>query len=229
MAITVFPAPSSGGGAAMTQKIDIITATASWVAPVGVTRVEIILCGGGGGGGGAQAGVQTPGTAGAGSVFYNMLTVSPGTSYTVTIGGGGAGGNDMANGTTGTSSSFGALMTATGGTGGRYGDGAAVFGSVPAGLGGSGSPGTSNSTNQPSSAPGSPGAHGYGGGGSGGASMNSRVGGTSNGAGRGGLFDTDGVAALANTGAGGGGAGGGNVARRGGNGSSGIAIIKYWS
>ncbi len=51
MSVTVFPAPSTGGGS-KTQKTEIIKSTQSWTAPAGVDKVEVILCGGGGAGGG---------------------------------------------------------------------------------------------------------------------------------------------------------------------------------
>jgi hypothetical protein len=60
---------------------------------------------------------------------------------------------------------------------------------------------------------------------------NGNVGSASNGAGRGGLFEANGTAGIANSGSGGGGGGGTNLAvgKTGGAGGSGICIIKYWA
>jgi hypothetical protein len=67
-----------------------------------------------------------------------MVTVTPGTTYTITIGGGGTGGVSGAqSGTSGGTSSFGALMSATGGAGGGG----------PGGANGSGSGGTLRNLN----------------------------------------------------------------------------------
>lgn len=185
-----------------TQKTVVITSTQSWTAPNGVTSIETVLCGGGSGGT-----TQYPGRGGAGSVFYDVLTVVPGTSYTITIGAGGSGG-----GGTGGTSSIGSLLSATGATP-----------TVAAGLGGHGGVGlfvgTAPATN------GSVGAYGYGGGGGGGGNQSYNAGGGSSGGGFGGNSST-GQAAKANSGSGG---GGGNVdGSAGGAGGSGICIIKYW-
>lgn len=86
----------------------------SWTAPTGVTQVEVLVVGGGGGGGGNKAG----GGGGGGVIYNSAYTVTPGSSYTVTVGAGGAGANGSTNaGSTGGSSVFDAL-TATGGGGG---------------------------------------------------------------------------------------------------------------
>ncbi len=60
---------------------------APWTAPSGVTSVEVLVVAGGGGAGGLGGG----GGAG-GVVHHTSKSVSPGTSYTVTVGTGGAGG-----------------------------------------------------------------------------------------------------------------------------------------
>lgn len=142
------------------QKTDIIKSTQSWTAPADVTSIEIILCGGGGGGGNyysGTSGLDWQGAGGGGSVFYDKLSVTPGSSYTVTIGAGGAGNS------VGGTSSFGALMTAVGGSNGS--------GSTPGAAAGLGGPGgfydaTGSPYNQRMSiSNGTPGAFGYGGGG----------------------------------------------------------------
>ena len=71
---------------------------------------------GGGGGGGTDG--CTGGTGGYGGYGLGIYTVTPGTTYTVTVGAGGAGGNSVpSNGSAGGTSSFGALLSATGGGG----------------------------------------------------------------------------------------------------------------
>ena len=76
---------ASGGGKFNYQEFNSST---TWTAPAGCTSVNIFLVAGGGGGGGdgnvSQAG---GGGGGGGTVLKRPLAVTPGTSYTVTIGG----------------------------------------------------------------------------------------------------------------------------------------------
>lgn len=115
MASTVFPAPSAG----VTQKVQEFTSTGTFTAPSNCYSVEVFLVGAGGGGGGFPAGNPGKGGGGGGGevITSRKISVTPGTSYTVTIGAGGAGG--AANtGAVGNDSSFGSLLTAYGGGGG---------------------------------------------------------------------------------------------------------------
>jgi hypothetical protein len=65
--------------------IQSFTATGEWVCPTGVTEVEYLVVAGGGGGGWAGGG-------GAGGFRTGTgLSVTSGTSYTITVGAGGAG------------------------------------------------------------------------------------------------------------------------------------------
>ena len=93
--------------------------TTSWVAPPGVTSVAVLVVGGGGGGGGCDsAGANGTGGGGAGGVVYNSsFSVTPGNSYTVTVGAGGTPGTGTATGGTGSNSVF-STLTAYGGGGG---------------------------------------------------------------------------------------------------------------
>lgn len=208
-----------------TQKTEVITSTQSWTAPTGVTKVEVILCGGGGGGAGAPSGGYS--TGGAGSVDYSVLTVTPGTSYTITIGAGGAG-TTSDYGTVGSTSSFGALFSVPGGSRGvnPWNIGGTAFAQGTR-LGGSGGAPRHHSAAY-FGGDGSPGAFGFGGGGGGGGQANFAGVGPS-GAGAGGTTsgNTSGTNANANTGSGGGGTGG--QYGTGGSGGSGICVIKYWS
>jgi hypothetical protein len=101
-------APSGGE-----YQYQLFAASGSWTCPTGVTRAKISIFGAGGGGSGSCGG----GIGGFGGNGWNYFTVTPGTTYTVTIGTGGTGSN-VGNGTAGGTSSFGALISATGGGGG---------------------------------------------------------------------------------------------------------------
>lgn len=241
MAISVI---GGAAPAARYERTDRITSTQSWTAPADVTRVEIILCGGGGGGS-EIASSSIGGGGGGGSVDYSVLTVTPLTAYTITIGAGGAGRQNSLGGTgfDGGSSSFGALLTIGGGGGGGITSPSTAhnIGGLRAGLGGDGGGGLSYQSATGTFSPtqsGGPGAHNLGGGGGGGIADNFRFeiapGNAVNGGGRGGdARNLGGLNGVANTGGGGGGGRGANnpsgSIRNGGNGGSGVAIIKYWS
>jgi hypothetical protein len=83
----------------------------SWTAPAGVTSIELLAVAGGGGGGSDLAG-----GGGAGGLIYNSaFAVTPGTTYTVTVGAGGLGGQAVRQstsvGTNGSNSVFNNLIT----------------------------------------------------------------------------------------------------------------------
>lgn len=193
-----------------------IDSTQGWVAydgfsttPIGPYSVDYLVIAGGGGGG---AGYESGG-GGAGGFLTSTLTLTPGTSYTITVGGGGAGypaysgGWQSTQAASGTNSAISPSVTALGGGGGSQasggsglaggsGGGGARGGVGGAGTAGQGSPGgTSNS-----------GAPNYGGGGGGGAGGTGGNGSTTNGgAGGNGLSST--LSGSATTYAGGGGGG----------------------
>jgi len=125
MAVTVFPTPTAPVSTTKSPTFVIINSTQSWSAPTGVNQIELLLVGGGGGGGGASVGNHNSGAGGGGGVLSQMITVVPGTSYTVTIGAGGAaaGADSNAAGGVGTSSTFGSLVTSFGGSGGSSANG----------------------------------------------------------------------------------------------------------
>ena len=221
-----------------------IIGTTSWTAPAGVTSVEYLVVGGGGGGGnGYDSGGG--GGAGGGMVLTGTLSVTPGNSYTVTVGDGGIGGADTRaniSGTDGGSSVFDSI-TATGGQGG-YGSRTA-----PGGAGVGGDAQNSNITSGRAGNGGAGGSAGGGGGGAGGngtnriSSSSAGVGGvgitssisgfvvTYGGGGNGGTANVDnnnGAAGTANTGKGGGaGSATGSNSGGGGNGGSGVVVLKY--
>ena len=91
MASTVFPA--AGGG--VTKQQTDFTESGTWTAPAGVYSAEFLVVGAGGSGGGLLSSLVTQYTAsgggGGGGVKNINLTVTPGTSYTITIGAKGTG------------------------------------------------------------------------------------------------------------------------------------------
>jgi hypothetical protein len=127
-----------------------LTGSGTWTAPAGVTTVEYLVVGGGGGGG-AGSGTGAGGGGGGGSVQIGTFSVTPGTSYSYTVGTGGAGGTTPGGGETdgvvGVDSAFSTVIAKGGGQGyksrstnssGFYGKGgSAQSGSTPT-TGGSG-------------------------------------------------------------------------------------------
>ncbi|MEY4068717.1 MAG: hypothetical protein RLZZ332_1053, partial [Actinomycetota bacterium] len=120
------------------------TGSTTWTAPQGVTAVDLLVVGGGGGGAGRHGG----GGGAGGFVEATSYSVTPGSSYAVTIGAGGSGAasrNDSTQdpGQNGSASTFllsGVGVTANGGNGATSQTGAASGsgsgGSVSSGNGG---------------------------------------------------------------------------------------------
>jgi len=96
------------------------TGTYTWIAPVGVTSVTVQAWGGGGSG--ANGGNADGGGGGGGAYASSVITVTPGTTYTVIAGAGGVlntNGTTRQTGVNGGSSSFdNNLVVAAGGKGG---------------------------------------------------------------------------------------------------------------
>jgi len=112
-------------------KADVFTASGSWVCPTGVTGVFVTLQGGGAGGGGGHSGGTGGGGGGGGGLADRLFrTVTPGTTYSVTVattaaGGapsaaGSGGGNTIFDGVT-AKGSFGGYAGSGGGSGGVWG------------------------------------------------------------------------------------------------------------
>lgn len=228
----------SGGGASKIQKTEKITSTQSWTVPADVEQVEVILCGGGGSG----AIVTSAGAGGGGgSADYALLSVTPGESFTITIGAGGAGTKGYANayGNNGTSSSFGSYFSVEPGIGGGrenyspYNENWQLYGGKGGGKGSRGGVGMDSTTDVTMDA--GVGFMGYGAGGGWGGKQVWQSGAASNGAGAGGNYQIIAENAKANTGGGGGGhscsglSPVGNGDGGAGNGGSGVCIIKYWT
>jgi hypothetical protein len=114
--------PDTGGAgwvAFPNHGMQVFAASGTFTVPAGVTRIKVRVWGGGGGGGGALNNLCAAIGGSAGGYAEGTFSVTPGATYTVTIGGGGPagatlGGNGSAGGTTG----FGPLLSATGGGGG---------------------------------------------------------------------------------------------------------------
>jgi hypothetical protein len=95
--------------------------TTSWLAPTGVTSVEVLVVAGGGGGGRSGSSGSDPGGGGGGGgglVYNSSYQVVPGTGYTVTVGNGGSGASSVGSGTNGGNSVFDTIIALGGGGGG---------------------------------------------------------------------------------------------------------------
>lgn len=181
-----------------TVKTFTTVGTTSWTAPSDVNQVEVLVVAGGGAGGGGQSGtfsgIATPNTGGGsggqgphgpggaggggggGGVIYNSAyAVTPGQTYTVTVGDGGTS-NISASGNNGGNSVFGSLVAIGGGGGSSYTAGGPKSGgsggggdgpSGSAGAPGAGTPGQGFAGGQAQNynSPGYPGAGGGGAGG----------------------------------------------------------------
>lgn len=98
------------------QTTDVRTAgTGTFTVPCGVTSITVECWGGGGGGGGTGNTTARKGGGGGGAYARSVLPVSPGQTFTFTVGAGGAGGSGNADGENGTASNFGNLVIAAGG------------------------------------------------------------------------------------------------------------------
>lgn len=226
---------------------DYFTSNGSWVCPAGVTNILVIGCGAGGGGGGGNADGAGGGGAAIQSTVY--VGVTPGNSYSITIGVGGAGGAGSSAGNDGSDTIFGSnLAVFTGASGAaealtqnpgvsvrdtEYPNNISAYShfSQP-GMGGFGGlygsyladDGVCNLVGGFVGGAGGAQVTGHGGGG-GGAAGPQGNGGSGGNASTG--VGTSGSNASTNTGAGGGGGGGGTGTTTGGNGGSGYLYIVY--
>ncbi|HFN9836242.1 TPA: hypothetical protein ACHH4S_004142 [Yersinia enterocolitica] len=131
--LTNVPAALSNLGLGM-RGTAVFTSTATWTCPAGVTTVYIDACGGGGGGAyGTLNATGGGGGGGAQAVRRSAINVSPGQTYTITIGlGGVAGVTGAVDGGNGGVTSLGSLISLAGGVGGKNNG----TGSAPGGSGG---------------------------------------------------------------------------------------------
>lgn len=92
------------------------TSNGSFLAPGGVYGVVVTMCGGGGGGATGMSDIMPSG--GAGQFIQRYVSVTPYTTYAITIGSGGAPGANSGNsGASGGTTSFASLASAAGGGG----------------------------------------------------------------------------------------------------------------
>ena len=207
------------------------TSNSTFVAPAGVSSIDLLIVAGGGGGGCPRTATTTgSGGGGAGGMLYGSYSVTPGSSYAITIGAGGASQSSTNTvGNNGSNTTF-ASITANGGGGGAAGGSGGNNGGSGGGAGGSatqsnvstltgyGNNGGVNNNNNPYVGSGGGGSGGVGGGGgsSGGTGGAGRsfLGYTLAGGGGGGVRNTWGG------GAGGGQAGGGSGGTNGSGGGS---------
>ena len=251
-----------GGQPGTSQRSVFTTAGAfSGTAPAWANSAIVYLVGGGGGGGGGAVSTTAFGGGGgaaAGTVVARSIPVTPGASYSGSVGAGGAGGAG-GNGTRGTNTTLtttgllGIALTATGGQYGNVGQsgataGGGIYGVASSSTGiafspGSGGLGTSSTTIN-SSGPipfgASGGAGGYPStvtgtvGGKGGGGGSTTTGASGNGANTGFTTGTDGTAgeSSSSTSPGGGGGGGGGAAYSGTPGSGGAggtgSVVIIW-
>lgn len=114
----------------------VFNSSGTFTPTTNITRADYLVIAGGGsggsGGGGAGGLRSTVGATGGGGSLESALSLSSGSTYTVTIGGGGAGGGgESLAGTQGSNSTFSTITSTGGGAGGRYS-------AVAGGSGGSG-------------------------------------------------------------------------------------------
>ncbi|HBG71709.1 MAG: hypothetical protein A2W93_06640 [Bacteroidetes bacterium GWF2_43_63] len=215
------------------------TTSGSWTCPAGVTSVTVECWGAGGGGG---YGISTKGAAGGGggggAYASSVVSVTPGNSYTITIGAGGSGGTSTGTAAiAGEASSFNTTsVIAAGG-----GAGTGVTSNTSGGAGAGGTVAASTGSTKYAGGAGAAGVNGTastcggGGGGAGastsasGASASLRAGGTGTAPGGSGGSGADNAAGTAGSTYGGGGAGGhrNNTSNAGGAGASGYIRITY--
>ena len=148
--------------------------TYTWTAPSGVTSVKALVIAGGGGG------ADNGGGGGAGGMVYNAaVSVTPGTSYTVTVGSGGRGGDTSSNTSqNGRDSVFSSITAVGGGRGSQQGvngpgnGGSGGGGSYTNTTGGTGTAGQGNNGGTGNYGNGGNTYYGAGGGGAGGVGLN---------------------------------------------------------
>jgi hypothetical protein len=182
-----------------TVVIQTYTSSTTWTAPSGVTSVEYLVVGGGGGGGSYGGGGGAGGFRTAAG-----YAVTPGNTYTVTVGAGGVGGTSNNRGTNGGDSVFSGITSLGGGGGGSSGTnngrngGSGGGGERSTGSGGTGTAGQGNN-----GAAGRGSSPYYGGGGGGASAVGTSGSGTT--AGSGGAGTSSSISGVSVTYAGGGG------------------------
>ena len=215
------------------QVIVNFPSSSTWTCPSNVTSIQVTAYGGGGGGGRGGSANRNGGGGGGGGAYTENLTVpvTPGVTYTITIGAPGSGGTTgTPNGGNGgqTTATFDSstTITANGGFGGLAYVNAATGGAGGAGGTRNGGTGGTGATNGSGGGGGCAGTTSNGGaGGAGGTTTGGTAGGGSAGTGGAGII-TNGNPGNAGINYGGGGSGGTN-ASNGGAGAGGFMTITY--
>jgi hypothetical protein len=218
--------PETGGKSFVTSNVNAgvvksftTTGTTSWTAPSDVTSVEVLVVAGGGQGGSSHGG----GGGGGGVIYNNAYPVTPGQTYTVTVGAGGYVNTPASN--SGNNSQFGNL-TAIGGGAGGYEGVAGYTGGSGGGGGGKTTGSAAGTAGQGFASGAGSNSVGYGGGGGGGAGAVGSVGGANGGAGGAGLqFGISGTPTYYAGGGGGNGYAGSNNGGAGGTGGGGAGGV----
>ncbi len=182
-------------GSTSSQTVETFTTSGTWQAPTGVTLIVVECWGAGGGGGGDDQWFGNGGGGGGGGAYarINSFSVTPGNSYSFTVGAGGSGGTNANNGGNGGASSFNnTTCVAAGGSGGggiggaggsggttanstgdiKYAGGSGWTANTDVGGGGGGSAGTGSAGNNATSRTGASEVTGGGPGGNGGQNSN---------------------------------------------------------
>ena len=95
--------------------VQSVTASGTFVVPVGVAQLEVELWGGGAGSYASVSGIPSGGAAGGGYARKRVTGLTPGQSIAITIGAGGTAGAAGVAPTVGGTTSFGSFASATGG------------------------------------------------------------------------------------------------------------------
>ncbi|MGO8764398.1 MAG: glycine-rich domain-containing protein [Limisphaerales bacterium] len=138
---------TSSGGTNFVPSVKVFESSGTFIVPTGVTKIEVEVWGGGGGGGNGYINNGTNysgGGGGSGGYDLGVFTVTPGTSYPVTVGSGGnanqSGGSSSFSTMSASGGAAGTNATSAGpGTGGAGGgNSGGLLAGLPGGSGGNG-------------------------------------------------------------------------------------------
>ncbi len=106
---------------ALSQIVQTFNSSGTFTVPAGVTFVTVECWGGGGGSGGVNSKQSVAGGGSGGAYTKGIISVTPGSGYSYTVGAGGSGGSGVIDGGSGGTTWFGSANTiaAVGGTGGK--------------------------------------------------------------------------------------------------------------
>jgi hypothetical protein len=104
-------------------RASVFTTSGTWTVPAGCFSAKITCVGGGGGAGFNSTYAGGGGGSGGAAMKWLNNVLTPGATYTITVGGGGPAAATPGGGNSGGNSSFGSIVTALGGGGGGGGSG----------------------------------------------------------------------------------------------------------